>query len=625
LTTTTANWHFIDQPLDCSGLVPEARDELIITTVHVDGIWQVLSRYGDDVWILSGGPTNRHANQRRLDFNKVPYDFRSQFKAMLYRYQRRGRAGSTRPGASSMKVLFTNALPFFSFLESLHIRRVCDVTPMLCATYAQACAERKSARSKPLSKAFLTKLYEAVEALFELSQHTDDPMLQPPWPESSAAIKAGTASATAYSTRNSTTPLIPDEVFCSLFAAAQDCIAQHEQLLSLRDSVQMIEQRYQGRDPRTVNDASNKFLKSQGWFLGVRKLRSEVRDIRTACYIIVASLSGCRNHEIAFIQRDACYKTEAEDGEEYWWFNSRSMKTDAGHTAWMIPEEAVTALKVMDRWAVPFQAMIDHEIAQRRIANPADTGIAEAQAHRDAVFLGVDTKKNNLVRTLSLMSWNSHLNTFAKKNGIVWKFASHQFRRKFANYAARSKLGDLRYLKQHFKHWAMDMTLLYALNEAQEMALFIDVLDDLDILREGKIAEWTNVNMPLSGGAGNSFTKWRRRDDIHLFASQADMVQTIAENISIRSNGHAWCTADSGIDCIGNGGLDRIRCSDCSHSIIEPVHIPIYQRLYDQLALLKDLEDIGESGRNRVKRDLARCAKVLQDLGYDPEQQKPTL
>lgn len=624
MISVTINGQFINQPFDCRKLLPEDRDALIITTIQVDGDWQVLSRYGDDVWVLSGCPTNRNAEQRRLDFNKVPADFRSQFKAMLYRYQRRGLAGSTRPGASSIKTLFKNALPFFSFLGSLRIKRMCDVTPMLCASYAQDCAGRKTARSKPLSKSYLMSLYKAVEALFELSQYTNDRMPTPPWPESSAAIKAGIAGGKAWSERYSSTPLIPDEAFCSLFNAAQAHVAQHERLLSLRDSVLQIEQQWAGKNPRTVNDVLNKFLKSQGWSLGVRKLRSDIRDIRTACYIIVASLSGCRNHEIAFIQRDSCYKTEDNEGEEYWWFKSRSMKTDAGHTAWMIPQEAVYALKVMDRWAEPFQAMIDLEIERRKIANPADTKITEAQAHRNAVFLGVDTKKNNLVRTLSLMSWNSDLNSFAKMHGIDWVFSSHQFRRKFANYAARSKLGDLRYLKQHFKHWAMDMTLLYALNDAQDMALYIDVLDDLEALREGKVSEWINEAMPLSGGAGSSFTEWRRHGDVHLFASQAEMVRTIAQNISIRANGHAWCTADSGIDCIGNGGLDRVRCTDCDHSIIEPAHTPIYQRLYDQLALLRDLEDIGESGRNRVNRDIARCAKVLLDLGYDPGQKRPT-
>jgi hypothetical protein len=63
---------------------------------------------------------------------------------------------------------------------------------------------------------------------------------------------------------------------------------------------------------------------------------------------------------------------------------------------------------------------------------------------------------------------NIALKAFAKKCGLEWELATHQFRRKFANYAARSQFGDLRYLKQHFKHWSLDMTLGYALNESQE-------------------------------------------------------------------------------------------------------------------------------------------------------------
>ncbi|MDB5935350.1 MAG: hypothetical protein JWQ01_2694 [Massilia sp.] len=49
------------------------------------------------------------------------------------------------------------------------------------------------------------------------------------------------------------------------------------------------------------------------------------------------------------------------------------------------------------------------------------------------------------------------------------------YKRLTACYAARSQFGDLRYLRDHFKHWSLDMTLGYAMNESQEMELYLEI------------------------------------------------------------------------------------------------------------------------------------------------------
>jgi hypothetical protein len=102
----------------------------------------------------------------------------------------------------------------------------------------------------------------------------------------------------------------------------------------------------------------------------------------------------------------------------------------------------------MERWAAPYQAMIADEITRRHSINPTDPQITEAHKHRHALFLGVSATKNNLVRTLSGSTWNKNLKAFARSCGLSWNLASHQFRRKFANYAAHSQFGDLRYLRE---------------------------------------------------------------------------------------------------------------------------------------------------------------------------------
>ena len=244
---------------------------------------------------------------------------------------------------------------------------------------------------------------------------------------------------------------------------------------------------------------------------------------------------------------------------------------------------------------------------------------AEAQAHVGAVFVGLDSKNGNLIRTLGGTALNSDLKAFAKSCGSDWLLASHQFRRKFANYAARSQFGDLRYLRDHFKHWSMDMTLGYAMNESQEMSLYLEIQDELDEIKVETVSSWLNSSEPLAGGYGQSLVDWRsRNENITLFKTHGAMVRSIAQSTPIRSNGHAWCTAQDNL-CAGND-LERTRCGDgCDNAVIGSRHAPLYQGLFDHLKKLADLDDIGPGGQTRVTRDLIRCKAVLGHLGYEVE------
>lgn len=199
--------------------------------------------------------------------------------------------------------------------------------------------------------------------------------------------------------------------------------------------------------------------------------------------------------------------------------------------------------------------------------------------------------------------------------------ASHQFRRKFANYAAHSQFGDLRYLREHYAHWSMDMTLGYAMDKGWglhlDLELFSDIRAEHEDIKLGVVETWLGDEL-LAGGYGRSIKRWQRDPaNLAIFKSHAVMLTSIAESTAIRSNGHSWCTA-SDDRCIGNT-LERTRCADCNNAVIGRPHSGIYQRLYDNLKGLLDCNDIGDGGRQRVMRDLERCRDVLMQLGYDPE------
>jgi integrase len=605
------------QPNDVRLVPNEERDRLIISATQIDGIWVIKSQYGDDVWHLTGGTTNTPSHRKSINFARVPAAYCEVIKAMTYRYLRRGREGKAKPSTATVCGLFNELLPFLRLLDGLKLKHLGAVTPMVCATYVVACrAERqKRKKGKPLSGTTLAIRFQAVEWLHELSQFTATPMPSAPWPETSAAHLSGRIGRD----RRSKTQLIPDDVFTTLFQAAYELVQRGDELLELRDALDAVAAGRQEQSRDTIKAAKKRHLKATGWNGGRDGFNDTLLELRTACYIVVASLSGCRNHELAYVQTDACYRTEDDEGEVYWWMRSQSQKTGAGKTEWMVPEAAVEALRVMDRWAVPYQAMINEEIAQRRAANPQDAEIAEAQKHAKAVFLGVTMHQGNRVRTFSLKGWNGVLRAFAKRCGVDWDLTSHQFRRKFANYAARSKFGDLRFLREHFKHWSQDMTNDgYALNESQEMELYADIAEELEAIKLGLAEQWLNPNEPLAGGYGKNLLDWRSREEnIALFKDHATMVRSVADSHAIRSNGHAWCTADDN-QCIGNT-FEKTRCSGCDNAVIGRFHARMYQRLYRDLKELALCDDIGLGGQARVQRDLERCRNVLVSLGFDPE------
>jgi integrase len=604
------------QPGDVRGLLESERGALIISATQVDKHLVILSRYSDDTWLINGFTSNTRASSKHLDFSTVQPAFRSIMKAILYRYLRRGRWGTGRPKGSMLKQFFINAKFFLSHLEALKLENLSAVTPLICSTYATACKASRH-NCKPLSQNTLRSRFRAVEALHELSQYTDDRMHQHPWPETSAKAMAGLTGRS----EGSKTPLIPDDVFCTLFERAYQKIEHGHQLLDLRDALETLKAQLKGQMSWAASKTRARLLGSLGWEGGLNAFNKALVDLRTSCYIVLASTSGCRNHELANVQSGAHHRTQDDEGTIYHWMRSRSDKTDAGVHDWMIPETAVRALRLMERWAAPYQAMIAAEIVQRRCSNPNDPQIAEAHNHHNALFLGVDTKESNQVRTLSSASWGSKLETFAKDCGLSWHLTSHQFRRKFANYAAHSRFGDLRYLKQHYAHWSLDMTLIYAMDDSWghhlDLDLYTDIQVELDDIKLKVVDNWMS-DTPLAGGYGRAIKQWQREpQNLLIFKDHASMLKSIAESTAIRSNGHAWCTADND-GCVGNT-LERTRCGNCSNAVIGLRHTPIYKRLYDDLKGLLHCPDIGEGGRQRVERDLNRCRDVLTHLGIAPE------
>lgn len=609
-------YDFIAQSNGSSETTLLERQALAISSRKVDGVWVEISKYSDDEWWLMGMTSNVTKSNTKLDFRKLPVEFVDVAKEMIFRLHKRGRDGHKRPQGATLVRVFGGMLFFLKYLRELKLTSLSEVTPFICASYVQECKDHRFRDGQSLSINSLYFRLRHVELVYELSQFTSDPMKCHPWADTSADRLAGCHKWR--DDRTTKTPLMPDEVFSDLFKRAWSIVLNAGKLLDLRDEVSLASEDNSNLTPKYIALKTSAKLKSQGVPGGIEELQRSIVEIRTACYIVIASLSGCRIHELAYLRMNSFYCEMSSDDEAIWWMKSKSTKTGVGNTVWMVPIAAIEALKVMERWSEPYRKCLLNEIAELRAIDPTNPLIAEALEHVDALFVGQSSKYKNVVRTLGSAAMNQNLREFAKLSGSTWHLSSHQFRRKFANYAARSQFGDLRYLKEHFKHWSMDMTLGYALNDSQEIALYLEIQEEIDDIKFNVVESWFDGGQPLTGGFGERLVDWRsKKESVVLFKDHSHMIRSISQSTHIRSNGHAWCTADDNL-CVGNS-LDKTRCGDgCGNAVVGLNHAHIYQGLYSQLQALEDCIDIGDGGRQRVRRDLDRCRAVLQSLGLDP-------
>ena len=172
-------------------------------------------------------------------------------------------------------------------------------------------------------------------------------------------------------------------------------------------------------------------------------------------------------------------------------------------------------------------------------------------------------------------------------------------------------------MRDHFKHWSLDMTALYASDENLDMELFDEIYAAYEDKRTDIISHWMEPDTNLSGGLGRKIVALRSKDElVRTYKNRQDMIRQISEQINLRATGIAWCTNDA-------GGCGSGQCDDCEKGVIDEANEKKWEAIYvQQIELLNIETDVGDSGKKTIKRAMSRCEKVLTDLGADIEKIK---
>ena len=572
-----------DQPMSLAGLTDLERGNVVVSAVlDDDGNTVVLSQVKDLVWEMWPFVTtpNTKESQKRLNWSSIPEAYREACQNVLYHYWKVGRAGWEAPGVSTLQTTLGKLRIVCRFADSLKLGSLADMGGLHIANFV---ADQKKRGLAPSS---LCNQFLAVELLYLFrSQHCESLQVHP-WPDSSAAEMAGMVGQKREDARKvGLTPLIPVDVAQRLFLHAEGILGRADALLDERDRGE----RSAFQDP-------------------------EITGIRNACFYKLGVLTGMRSSEQSSIENGAG-RTEVKNGITFHWVTSVEHKTKKGLVEYLMPAEGHDILRILERWAKPYQERLAQQIAAmerkagKRTAKELQW-LANARTNTRKLFVGNGPSG---ITPVSGHGWGINLTQFVIDAGTNWKLAPHQMRRLYAYTFVRHRVGDLLFLKEQFKHSSIDMSQLYASNPLQDAGLYDDILTELMTYKVGVVAQWMEKDEPLAGGAAEKIKELRAHD----FESRKDLLSDTSHRVNMRSTGHSWCLAqDEG--CGGSGLYAKGECGGCKTGLIDARFIPIWQEAYrHHTELRKEAAEMGPGVVKRVERDLAQAAKILKDLGVD--------
>lgn len=450
-----------------------------------------------------------------------------------------------------------------------------------------------------------------------LRESISDKFSYHPWPSSSACEQANFRNGRHSKLK---TEEIPLEIAVQLHQKAYAFLDKSEIYFQARNIFLEIED-FNYSEYKTTR-LKAKALKTLN--LTLDSYHSYFKLLPAACYILIALHSGMRISEMGSLPNKAYYESQFR-GETYGWLKGKTYKSGERDTEWMINLEIgsyVTA--ILEKYANYHHRKIQKKINDLKdrlfqASNPDKPAIASelftAQKAEGKLFVwngGVITEKQI----------NSRIHEFCNHSGIDYHCKSHQFRRTFAVLCVKTGLGDVRYLREHYKHRMLDTSILYAANDRQDAELYEEINEVATHLRHEIIEHWLEGDSSLSGGHAAYIEAQRIEYQGMTKKKRKDYIVGAAKNTHIRGTGHSWCLSES-MGCGGHGLYDAPRCGGCSQSLIDESTLTIWKGIGRQQLELRNVDDIGPGGKQKVEDNILIVAGVLKDFGIDLVQLTP--
>lgn len=588
----------------------------IVSYIKIDdGHYQTLSRYEDDLWAFpaSKGTKSNMKSELNLNFHTISnLQMKLMAKWVVWNKLSEGLTVST---ASECLKTLKSYFQWVNNSETTAAQGLTAFTSNAYVKYVNNCTTKRYGEIKLLSLRSKSGRFAALERLYRYC-YAFDFVKEHPWVESSSGEQAGNIGKALKKAKKPKTLIIPDEVLVPICKLTKSYLDRAEELLALRDKLDAFVPTATSNNTAWQITQKSKYLQSiSPQYQSLHDFNKALLLLRDSCIFWLLFITGMRIHEVLAIKRGS-YRSETREDVTYYYIKTVSKKTYTGIAEWIAPQIATQAIDVLEHYSLPLQTRLEIDLFKAKTNND------HKEVHRleeisNHICLSVDSNSGNAISILSGHGFSGYrLKNLSKQIGSNWNLSSHQFRRTFANYAVHSELGDLRALKEHFKHWSITITALYAYNEDLDEELFEELLREKYLEEEQIKQDFFDLDMPITGGKIASRIKQVREDNelIKTFGSREEMIKAYSSSIPIRSTGIGWCTND-----------DECRCGkpdSCESGIVDKRHLPYWEGMLVQQMKLLQLDDIGEAGKSAVQTGMERCEMVLRALGVDVDAMK---
>jgi integrase len=589
----------------------------------------VVSRYGDDVWDF--WPYLPHENRndskkkiqwsidlgngtRLTDPENAPL-LRS-CKDFMWTYFAEPVEGRKRPSMTTVIKLFTRSM--LTLVKWMVRRgftqfRQIDGHSMEYVAHARVGVVVQTAWER---LALLERLYLQRKKLIDaLQEH--------PWPfDTSANLSGLSSSPDRYKSKTS---IIPDRVFRKLGMMAIDYVENRaSRILDVRAQLAACEDKYVYLPEVGHNQRDVTRIAQEHGYSTARAHSRDLFNLKTACYIVIAMFSGIRDSELLSLSMNCIVHGMTRDGVELRWLCGTIYKTGVRQKRWVVPPIVETAVQVMERLSEPLRSLLLEE-EQKLIALPARSSaqtkrLQAAHSQKNKLFLAIDRGAGNRI---AVACTSSHqLKKFCKRHAIIdddgqpWQLAPHQFRKTFAYNYAKNQMGDLLYLKEHFGHFGLDMTLLYVDEGTDEYEADTELVTMIAEAKHDRhveiLSNMVESNRPVAAGSA-WIGEWRRT--IRTAPNKEHLIDELADTLSLTGTGHSWCAGSAnGTGCGSRCLFEPDMCVDCNWAIISDEHLPVWMEIARQQETVIACEDIGVPGKVRAQRILAKARETIAKL-----------